>query len=226
MRPFPALMLLAAGALVAPWASADAPGEHRPLPARTSWIKATSMPSPAGGLTLEERAALLSGDVVSRPLSFDRPGGGRYVGGVSYQVIRAVPDEVLSAMLDVSALPELLPRTKRASLIESSGSGTRIELVQGNAVAEATYTLLLSRSAAGEVRFWLDPTRAHDIRDVWGFFRARPFGNGKTLVTVAVALDVGPGLVRMLFEDRIQRLVLETPRHIRDYVEPRALALR
>jgi hypothetical protein len=225
MQVFRALLWVAAAGLLAPPAGADAPGELRPRPARALWIRAANVPQLPGGLGRDERAALISGDVVSRPLVFESAGG-RYVGGVSYQVMRAVPDEVLSAVLDVAALPELLPRTKRASLIDRSAAGTRIELVQGNSVAEATYTVLLARSAPGEVRFWLDPTRPHEIRDVWGYFRARPFGEGKTLVTVAVALDVGPGLVRMLFEDRIQRLVLQTPRHIRDYIEPRALALR
>lgn len=218
-------MLIAAGAGLAPPVGADPAGDFRPAPARVSFIKASSLPRPTGALTVDERTALQFGDVVSRPLSFEGHGG-RYVGGVSYQVMRAVPDEVLSAVLDVSALPELLPRTERATLVDVSASGTRIELVQGNAIANATYTVLLAKSAPGEVRFWLDRSRPHGIRDVWGFFRARSFGNGKTLVTVAVALDVGPGLVRMLFEDRIQQLVLETPRHIRDYVEPRALALR
>jgi hypothetical protein len=225
MRPIVGLLSFAAVAVLSLPAGANRAAEHRPQPARALWIKATSLPPPSGALTRDERTALMSGDVVSRPLSFERHGG-RYVGGISYQLMRAVPDEVLAAVLDVSALPELLPRTRRATLIETSTLGSRIELVQGNSVADATYTVLLAPSAPGEVRFWLDQTRPHGISDVWGYFRARPFGDGKTLVTVAVALDVGPGLVRMLFEDRIQRLVLETPRHIRDYVEPRALALR
>jgi hypothetical protein len=120
----------------------------------------------------------------------------------------------------------MLPRTKRATLVDVQGSVARVELVQGNAVVESAYTVHLARTAPGEVRFRLDPSRPHGIKDVWGYFRARPFGKNKTLVTVAVALDVGPGLVRLLFEDKIQRLALETPRHIRDYIEPRALALR
>jgi hypothetical protein len=74
------------------------------------------------------------------------------------------------------------------------------------------------------VSFALDRSRPHGIRDVHGFVRARSLGRGQTLVTVAVALDVGPGLVRALFEERIQRLILTTPRHIKDYLEPRTLA--
>ena len=66
--------------------------------------------------------------------------------------------------------------------------------------------------------------RASGIRDLWGYVRVKPLGKGQTLVTMAVALDVGPGLVRALFEDKIQRVILDTPRRIRDYLEPKALA--
>ena len=44
------------------------------------------------------------------------------------------------------------------------------------------------------------------------------------LLTVAAMLDLGPGLARMLFQDRIQGMILRAPRKIRDYIEPRALA--
>lgn len=217
-----AIRLVAGLALLASPVLAES--SPRPAPARSAWIDASSVVRQPGGLAREERAALQDGATVSRPLVFERDGG-RYVGGVSYQLVRAVPEEVLGAVLDIDQLPNVLPRTERATLIDVGEHGARVELVQGNAIAKATYTVLLARSGPGEVRFWLDRSRPHDIRDVWGYFRARPFGRGKSLVTVAVALDVGPGLVRMLFEERIQRLALETPRHIRDYVEPRALAM-
>ena len=44
-------------------------------------------------------------------------------------------------------------------------------------------------------------------------------------MTVGVALDLGPGIVRLLFEDHIQRLILATPQRIRDVVEFPAVAL-
>jgi hypothetical protein len=150
--------------------------------------------------------------------------GGRWVGGVSYQVVRARPGVVLAAMANPAELGRMLPRTKSVKVLGVAARGARLELTQGTAVVDATYTVWLRRSGRNELSFRLDPTRPHGIRNVHGYLRARPFGRGHTLVTVAVALDVGPGLVRALFEDRIQRLILATPRHIRDYLEPRALA--
>lgn len=224
MRVWSAALLGVVLVLAVPAAAKDAPA-RRPAPSRASFIGAASVPRMPGGLTADERDALIAGHTVKRPLRFDR-NGGSYVGGVSYQLVRAVPAEVLAALSDVSELPNVLPRTKSATLIDATERGSRVELVQGNSVASATYTVLLASGGPGEVRFWLDASRPHGIRDVWGYFRARPFGSDMTLVTVAVALDVGPGLVRLLFEDRIQRLALDTPRHIKDWVEPRALAAR
>ena len=89
-----------------------------------------------------------------------------------------------------------------------------------------TYTVHIERSAPrSELRFWLDSSRPHDISDVFGFFRVEPFGDGKSLVTVAAALDLGPGLTSLFFGDAVERSLLSTPGRIRVFVEPRALAL-
>jgi hypothetical protein len=72
----------------------------------------------------------------------------------------------------------------------------------------------------------MDPRRPHDIDDVWGFLRVRRFRRGRSLVTVGVALDLGPGPVRWLFEERIRKIALETPRRVRDYVERTSPAAR
>jgi hypothetical protein len=169
-----------------------------------------------------EKATLLAGDSVTRPMSFQRRGG-RYVGGVAYQVLDASPAEVLNALGSAELLPNMLPRTKSARLVGVGHKHAKIELVSGTSVAEAKYTVVFKRRGRNELRFWLDKKRPHDIKDVWGYVRVRPFGKG-SLLTVGVALDVGPGVVRMLFEDRIQRAILSTPQKIRDYLAPRALA--
>lgn len=175
-------------------------------------------------LTGAERSALVAGRTVGRPLRFAR-GDGSYVGGVAYQVVRATPGEVLRVLADVAAWPAALPRTERAELVSSDGRSARIELVQGKSPFVVKYTLHLEQNVKGDgIRFWLDPTRPHDVKDVWGYFRVQAFGNEFTLVTMAVALDLGPGLPRMLFEDRVERAILRAPAKIRAFVEPRALA--
>jgi len=174
-----------------------------------------------------EQRTLLAGRTVSRPVRFERGDGGSYVGGVSYQVVKASPTEVLRALADVRSLPRALPRTLSAELVSSSGTSARVEFTQGKAPFLVTYTVHLEQTREGDaIRFWLDPTRPHDVRDVWGYFRVAPFADGRTLVTVAVALDLGPGVARLLFEDGVERTILRSPDKIRAFVEPRAVVVR
>lgn len=183
---------------------------------------AKATPSPA--FSLLEREALLSGDTVSRPMHFDTEAGS-YVGGLSYSIVHAPAATVLVALSNVENLPQALPRTKSARLVDVRGAVARVELVQGKGVLEAAYTVCIERvPGRSELRFWLDPSRPHDIEDVFGFFRVEPFGEGKSLVTVAAALNLGSGFASLFFSDAIERTVLSAPRQIRDYVEPHALA--
>ncbi|HEX2875800.1 MAG TPA: SRPBCC family protein [Polyangiaceae bacterium] len=174
-------------------------------------------------LTAGEQGALHAGRMVSRPLTFEQAGG-RYVGGVSYQVVDAEPEVVLAALSDVANWPDALPRTKSARLLDSANGLSRVELVQGGSFLDARYTVMLERADTETIRFWMDPSEPHDIRDVWGFFRVKALPGGRSLITVGAALDLGDGLPR-LFEDKVARMMLRAPRQIRDFVQPRALAL-
>src|SRR5450432_3765747 len=185
---------------------------------------AAPTPGPGPAFSSTEREALLGGDVVSRPMYFDTDAGS-YVGGISYSIVHAPAATVLVALSSVEALPQALPRTKSARLIDVRGAEARVELVQGRGALEASHTMRIERvPGRSELRFWLDPTRPHDIEDVFGFFRVEPFGEGQSLVTVAAALNLGSGVASLFFSDEIERTVLSAPRQIRDYVEPHAFA--
>jgi hypothetical protein len=188
-----------------------------------STAQAEPTQAPKQAFTSSEQDALHAGRMVSRPLSFEQAGG-RYVGGVSYQVVDAEPEVVLAALSDVANWPDALPRTKSARLLDSVNGLSRVELVQGGSFLDARYTVMLERADTETIRFWMDPSEAHDIRDVWGFFRVKALPGGRSLITVGAALDLGDGLPR-LFEDRVAHMMLRAPRQIRDFVQPRALAL-
>lgn len=176
----------------------------------------------SNALSSSERDALLSGEVVARPLHFETASGS-YRGGVSYSLVNAPVAAVLSALSNVDTLPQALPATKSARLIDVRGGLARVELTHGG---NTTYTVRIERNPGrAELRFWLDSSRPHDIEDVYGYFRVEPFGEGRSLVTVAAALDLGAGLTRMFFSDAVERTVLSTPGRIRTFVEPRAVAL-
>ena len=178
------------------------------------------LPSRSGAdvaITAPERAQVMAGALVTRPLDFDR-GGAHYVGGIATGVVPAAATDVLAAMDDMGALGTMLPRTKRATLIDSHGAARRIELRQGNSIIDATYTVELAPGATpGELQFHLDPSRPHDIEDVYGYFKVERVDARHSLVTVAAAVDVGSGLTAMLFGKRVQDVILSAPVAMRDY---------
>jgi hypothetical protein len=176
------------------------------------------------GLRDGEREALTTGQRVERPLTFETADGA-YVGGVAYQIVHRAPEQILAALLDASNLPAMLPRTQAARVVSVDGGLTRIELTQGAAPFLARYTIVVQASPDGsELRFWLDQRAPHDVRDVWGFFRVKPFGPGKTLLSVGAAVDLGGGLLRPLLDAKVRSAVLGAVTGIRDFVEPRRLA--
>src|SRR5262245_31705296 len=158
--------LTVACALISASSSADT---LRPSAARSVLIARRAMPR--GTMASQERAQLDAGETVTRPMVFEK-NGGRYIGGVAYQMVRATPEEVLRALSTPAELPRLLPRTKSAKLVGANHESARVELVQGTSVVEATYTVHMKRVGTDEIRFWLDDSRPHGIDDVWGYVRA------------------------------------------------------
>lgn len=175
----------------------------------------------ADGLTPDEAARLARRETVIREHTLER-GDHRWVGGITYTVMDASAAEVSAIIDDVGSLQRVLPRTKRARVIGTASGGDRlVELVQGNALMEAAYTIRV-RHERGEARFWLDPTRPHGIDDAWGFFRYEPFigpsGEERVLLTYGILVDVGPGIVRDLFEERLRAALLSVPQLVRRQV--------
>jgi hypothetical protein len=178
------------------------------------------------GLTRGESERLARGETVVRAQDFER-GDRRYVGGVTYALLDTSAAEVAALLEDVDAYRRVLPRTKSARLVADDGRDRFIELQQGNALVQAEYTLRVRREprgpgAAQEYRFWLDPSRPHGIDDAWGFFRLEPLsgpgGEPRVLLTYAVLVDVGPGIVRDFFEERLRAALLSVPELVRRHV--------
>ncbi len=187
-------------------------------------------------LTPAESASLERGETVERPQAIHLKGG-RYVGGITYTVISASPDQLDALFEDVSAYPHILPYTKAARLVGRAGSDLLVWLREGNGLLDASYTVHIHRDPSlGEeqgaprgpriVRFWIDRTLPHGIEDASGFFRYESMapsasGEQRLLVTFGIWVDIGPGIVRSLFEGRIQRIVLTVPQHLRAFVAQR-----
>lgn len=178
-------------------------------------------------LSADDLARLRRGEIVTRPdtvVSDDH----EWIGGVSWAVVDASPEQVADALEQVGDYEHLLPRTRSARWIAMSRDGDAVvALEQGNALVHGRYTVRVRRDRAADasgapiVRFALDPRFAHDIDDARGFFRMEPFDRGRTLMTYVVLVDLGQGLFERLFQDRIRNVALSTPALVRGFVEAR-----
>jgi hypothetical protein len=173
----------------------------------------------ADGLGVEETGRLMRGETVTRSQELVR-GPRRYVGGVTYTVVDASPDDLAAALDDINAWRRFLPRTRNAERVGSAGEDPLVRVTHGSALVRVAYTLRVHRDG-NRVRFWMDPSRPHDIEDAWGFFRSEPLPDGRTLVTYGILIDMGDGILRDMFESRVRELALEVPDHVRDVLMER-----
>jgi hypothetical protein len=170
----------------------------------------------ADGLSRGETDRLLRGDTVARTQQVRR-GARRYVGGVTYTIVEAGIADLASLLDDVRSWRRFLPKTRDAQRVGAVGGDSLVEITHGSPLVKVAYTLRVQREGS-VVRFWMDPSRSHDIEDAWGFFRAEPMPDGRTLLTYGILIDMGDGLLRDMFEDRVQELALEVPDNVRQVV--------
>ena len=179
---------------------------------------------PPPGLTAAQQHTLRAGGRVEQFVQLERAGQ-RYVGGISYALVRAEPSQVFEVLNQLSTLSQVLPSTRNTRIIDRSGNRVRVELEQGNSMVSTTFTVFFELEPPDShldprvVRFWLDPSKPHSVDDLWGFFRATRYDEQHSLVAVGALVDLGPGVIRMLFEERIQRSILRMPNRIRETVE-------
>jgi hypothetical protein len=178
----------------------------------------------ADALTGAESERLARGETVIRENTWEPGSSARYIGGVTYTVVDRSAPEIESVLDNVESYRRVLPRTKRVKLVSVEPNGDRlVELVQGTALVEAEYTLRVRHyPGLREVRFWLETSRPHEIDDAFGYFRVEPVtgsgGEQRALLTYAILVDVGPGIVRDLFEEKVRAALLSVPQLVRRYV--------
>lgn len=181
------------------------------------WL-CTQVATASEPLTDADRAALENGDIVKREITYE-DGDRKFVGGVAYAIINHPAEEVLRVLRTEASYRDLLPMTKEATVLRQEGKDLLVRMTHGNSLGSASYTCRI-RQRAGDnlVRFWLDPRDPHDIDNAWGYFRVTAMGN-RSLLTFAAAVDLGDGLMRMLFEERIRKRALRTPENVRELLE-------
>jgi hypothetical protein len=177
---------------------------------------AVTTPALAESLRSDEMAALNRGSTVRRRMELEHRGD-RYAVGIAYAVVRAPVREVMAVVDDVRAYSSILPRLEEAREVRRRGADRWVRFRHATKIGTAEYSCIMRRESGRVVRFWMDPSRPHDVDDMFGYFRAEPFGAGRTLFTYAIALRL-PFTIRALFEDRIVDYALDTPALMRRYL--------
>lgn len=187
---------------------------------------ASALPKPAfasielRGFSEQELRALDSGEAVERRLELPHRGT-KYLGAVSYGVLGRSCAEAKGLWQDpVQHLPKALPATRQVTVVEAGKPLTRLNIEHGNAVVQGHWGALYRVSDDGmTVRFWLDPKAPRDVEDVFGYFRLTPWKAQTCMVTAAVAVDPGDGLLASLFRNMIHNFLVRTAARIQRYVK-------
>ena len=172
-------------------------------------------------LTSAEEARLERGDIVVRSTS-ERRGPLRLFGGTSYILVdMSLRDAWASITDDSSQYRHMLPQVHSATQVSRNGDTERlIRFTHEVGPVSAEYCLRFQYNASTKtVMFRLDPSRPHDVRAAWGFFRLRSHGNGKTLVSFGAMVDVGSGLISGALQARLHEWVLKIPWTFKRHVE-------
>jgi hypothetical protein len=116
-------------------------------------------------------------------------------------------------------LAKALPATRDVKLLERHGSRARLRVTHGNAVLQGSWGATYRVSDDGTTaRFWLDDHAPRDVKDVFGYFRLTPWKHSGCLVTAAVAVDPGDGLLASMFRTMIHNYLVRTAARIQRYV--------
>jgi hypothetical protein len=175
-------------------------------------------------LAPEEQARLAAGELVVERETVENEEG-RWVGGTSWILVDAPVDRVDAVLFDPASWQRILPRTRRLTWIALGRGGDAVfEIEQGTALVHGTYVARVRRDVSGDtriVRFWVDRRYPHVVDDAWGWLTLEAMPDGRTVVGCHVLVDVGPGLVRWLFEERIREAALAMPAALRRWVATR-----
>lgn len=188
-----------------------------------------STPTTVGSPAIPEHPACAQASAADAPavIEQDFPGeDGSYVGGTVHLALDAPVGDVARVLSDPESYRWFLPRVLELESLGQDGPDSLVEVEHGISMVRGRYTMRVRseadpRSGSHLFRFWVDRRYEHAVRDAWGWFLLWPCGEDKTLLAYHIRIDLGPGIVRMLFQERIRRAALSAPQKLAALVSDR-----
>ncbi len=181
--------------------------------------------STAQGFSQAERAKLDEGKLVQRPKSESRDGW-NLIGGQAWQVIDMSPEAVWRAANDFDHYPKMVPGLRTAKVSRRKDHVVHVTFRHVYGALDVSYPLRFEFRPEEKVAvFRLDHTKPSDLRAGWGFFRIRPWKNGRTLLTVSGLVDIGSGILVSIIRPAVKRYLLLIPSVTKGFLEGDGRAL-
>ncbi len=167
----------------------------------------------------EERRRLLARELVTRPRQWRREGG-HYLGGTSFQRVRAPREAVWAAVTRTNNYPDLIPGVDRVRTIVDGGDRRVVYLHHSYSfVSIGYYAVVHIDRNRWTIRFDLDRTRPNDVRDGRGFITVDRYRDRESVVTWGVMADVGSGILTGVLTALLRDRILRVPSCVRNLVE-------
>ena len=175
--------------------------------------------APSSDFSSVERARLQNGELIAREVMRSE-GRYHYIGGTSWQLVRAPVEQVWETVLDTNNDPRLIPSVETARVVSETEEQRVVHLTHRYSIASASYYARVTvEEDEHRLRFDLDRSRPHDLRAGRGFLSLRSY-RGDTIVTWGALADLGSGMVMQVFGPMLHDWMLRVPRCVRDEIEP------
>jgi len=174
---------------------------------------------PDAAFTPVERARLRNGELVTREVMRSE-GRYHYIGGTSWQVVRAPLEDVWTMVLDTDVYPRIIPSLAEARVVRDGEDQRIVHMTHRYSIATAEYFARVSIDQdAHRVNFDLDRSRPHDLHAGRGFISLSDYRED-TIVTWGALADLGSGMIMQIFGPMLHDWILRVPRCLRDEIEP------
>lgn len=166
---------------------------------------------PAAGLAAEARkgaeaalsaadvARLEKGEVLLLKETYKDAKGKMRGRGTAAVLVEKPADEAWRHLRKFDAFAEFLPRVTESKVYEKAGNRVGVAFTLKILFARIRYHCVQTLDEPNRtIRWTLDERKKNDIASTTGYWRATPHGDGKCILTYAVAVDTGRAVPKLV----------------------------